>query len=89
MPRRPKPPDDSTTTRVVRIHTIYYALLWEICSRLGFKTESSTLSKCLEYIIKDLYDTIASEEEEVKEVKKSKEIEKEYYISIRRPPPPP
>jgi hypothetical protein len=88
MPRRPKPPDDSTTTRVVRIHTIYYALLWEICSRLGFKTESSTLSRCLEYIIKDLYDTIASEEE-VKEVKKSKEVEKEYYISIRRPPPPP
>jgi hypothetical protein len=96
MPRRPKPPSDdvsSNNKRYVKIHEVYYALLWEICQKLRFNPNvESSIPRCLEYIIKDLYDTLLSEEEaEAKEVKK-KEVKPEEvmeYVRVRVPPPPP
>jgi hypothetical protein len=92
MPRKPKPPPDGGRTRAIRIHTVYYALLWEVCERIGFKSETSTLTKCLEYIIKDLYDTVMSEaspEAQVKEREVRVSEVEERHIRVRVPPPPP
>jgi len=93
MPRRPKPPDfdESNSKRYVKIHEVYYALLWEICQRIGFNPNiESSIPRCLEYIIKDLYDTLISESE-VEEVKPKKEVKPEEveYVRVRIPPPPP
>jgi hypothetical protein len=67
-------------------------LLWEICQRIGFNPNiESSIPRCLEYIIKDLYDTLMSESE-VEEIKPKKEVKPEEvmeYIKVRIPPPPP
>jgi hypothetical protein len=96
MPRRPKPPsedEDTNSKRNIKIHVVYYALLWKICQMIGFNPNvESSIPRCLEYIIKDLYDTLMSESEseEGKEVKK-KEVKPEImeYVRVRVPPPPP
>jgi hypothetical protein len=94
MARRPKPPnpENINNKRKIEVHEVYYALLWEICQKIKFDP-STSMSRCIEYIIKDLYDTLFSEEEpeEGKEVKE-KEIKPEEvmeYVRVRVPPPPP
>ena len=91
MPRRARLEGKTKTRRLV-VHQLYFSLLYEICVD---HLKMDNIAKCLEYIIKDLYDTLVSEESTAEATKEERKEEKK---EVRRreeetprfvPPPPP
>ena len=81
MPRRARLEESEEEWRRITIHKLYYGLLVEICYE---KLQLRSIAQCLGFIIKDLYDTIANEENE--ETKKTKHRERKEQYKIMPPP---